>query len=241
VTSAILLLTRHPLRHRDQIDTEWRRASHTRRRAEFEKDAAAGTLADFSLIEPNLLAGHGDCHPAVSRALDTVDIPLDNPSSTLGGEAFLERVYTAYRSATSATGANVWNTPPADRVGRARRHCARGGDWVRRSPSATPRPAASITSFSLDAPRDPDTWATIKAQPVPDWAMDPEEMGKALSTLGIGAGSAITARARELGVPLPPEATDPGASLPPRLIGSVLRDIAHHFFPLLAVEAKDPG
>jgi hypothetical protein len=32
VTSAILLLTRHPLRHRDQIDIEWRRVSHTWRR-----------------------------------------------------------------------------------------------------------------------------------------------------------------------------------------------------------------
>jgi hypothetical protein len=32
VTSAILLLIRHPLRHRDQIDIEWRRVSHTWRR-----------------------------------------------------------------------------------------------------------------------------------------------------------------------------------------------------------------
>jgi phospholipase C len=37
--------------------------------AEFEADAAAGTLPDFSLIEPNLLAGHGDYHPAFGRAL----------------------------------------------------------------------------------------------------------------------------------------------------------------------------
>ena len=28
----------------------------------------------------------------------------------LGGEAFLARVFTAYRSAASAAGANVWNT-----------------------------------------------------------------------------------------------------------------------------------
>ena len=28
----------------------------------------------------------------------------------LAGEAFLGRVYTAYRSATSETGTNVWNT-----------------------------------------------------------------------------------------------------------------------------------
>ena len=44
---------------------------------EFEKDAAAGTLPDFSLIEPNMLTGHGDYHPAVGRALGTVDVPID--------------------------------------------------------------------------------------------------------------------------------------------------------------------
>jgi phospholipase C len=32
--------------------------------AEFETDAAAGTLPDFSLIEPNMLTGHGDLYPA---------------------------------------------------------------------------------------------------------------------------------------------------------------------------------
>ena len=37
--------------------------------AEFERDAAAGTLPDFSLIEPNLMAGHCDYHPAFGRAL----------------------------------------------------------------------------------------------------------------------------------------------------------------------------
>ena len=37
--------------------------------AEFEKDAAAGTLPDFSLIEPNFIAGHGDYHPAFGRSL----------------------------------------------------------------------------------------------------------------------------------------------------------------------------
>jgi phospholipase C len=79
--------------------------------AEFERDAAAGTLPDFSLIEPNMLAGHGDYHPAMGRSFsDQVDLHVDNPSSMLSGEAFLERVYDAYRSATSETGANVWNT-----------------------------------------------------------------------------------------------------------------------------------
>jgi len=89
-----------------------RLASHFVPFAEFEEDASAGTLPDFSLIEPNMLGGHGDYHPAFGRSFSaTVDLAMDNPSSLLAGEAFLERVFTAYRSATSETGPNVWNTP----------------------------------------------------------------------------------------------------------------------------------
>ena len=88
-----------------------RLATHFVPFTEFEKDAAAGTLPDFSLIEPNMLTGHGDYHPAFGRSFSAaVDLAVDNPSSMLSGEAFLTRVYAAYRSATSPDGANVWNT-----------------------------------------------------------------------------------------------------------------------------------
>ena len=79
--------------------------------AQFEADAAAGTLPDFSLIEPNLLAGHGDYHPAFGRALIAgVDVEIDSPSSVLAGEAFLSRIYDAVRSAASEEGSNAFNT-----------------------------------------------------------------------------------------------------------------------------------
>ena len=79
--------------------------------AEFERDAAEGTLPDFSLIEPNLMAGHGDYHPAFGRALiQGADVLIDAPSSILAGEAFLGRVYRAVRSAASPSGSNVFNT-----------------------------------------------------------------------------------------------------------------------------------
>ncbi|MGZ4344133.1 MAG: alkaline phosphatase family protein [Solirubrobacteraceae bacterium] len=80
--------------------------------AKFERDAAAGTLPDFSLIEPNFISGHGDYHPAFGRSLGrTVDVTtLDPPSSMLAGEAFLERIFNAYRASTSESGSNVWNT-----------------------------------------------------------------------------------------------------------------------------------
>ena len=79
--------------------------------AEFERDAAGGTLPDFSLIEPNLMAGHGDYHPAFGRALiPGLEVLMDAPSSILAGEAFLGRIYDAMRSATSPTGSNAFNT-----------------------------------------------------------------------------------------------------------------------------------
>ncbi|MGP0109542.1 MAG: alkaline phosphatase family protein [Acidimicrobiales bacterium] len=80
--------------------------------AQFETDAANGDLPDFSFIEPCLIIGHSDYHPAAGRALGHgMEIPsLDPPSSILGGEAFLARIYDAYRGMQSSTGANVWNT-----------------------------------------------------------------------------------------------------------------------------------
>jgi len=69
--------------------------------------------------------------------------------------------------------------------------------------------------------------------------MEPEVVGKGLSTLGKGIGPALIARAEEMGVQLPAELNDPGTELPPRLIVTVLRQIAGHFFPLLAEDVKD--
>ena len=86
-------------------------ATHFVPYSEFERDAAAGTLPDFSLIEPNLLAGHGDYHPAFGRApIPGLDVGVDAPSSILAGEAFLSRIYTAVRDADSPDGSNVYNT-----------------------------------------------------------------------------------------------------------------------------------
>ena len=53
--------------------------------------------------------------------------------------------------------------------------------------------------FSRDTPRDPDTWATVEALPVPAWTADPELIGKSLSGLGKTAGPALIGKAREMG------------------------------------------
>jgi phospholipase C len=251
-----------------------RLATHFVPFAEFEEDAAAGTLPDFSLIEPNMLGGHGDYHPAFGRSFSAaVDLAMDNPSSMLAGEAFLERVFTAYRSATSETGPNVWNTPLLigwDEPGGTYDHVPPGpvpppdptappgelgftfdrsgyrvpaiivSPWVEPGSvyneeyrhtsliatlrkawglghAFTQRDAAARTFdqvFSLVTPRDPQTWATLTTRPVPEWTMDLEVVGQALSTLGKGLAPALIARAKELGVPLSAELTEPGAELP---------------------------
>ncbi|MGE3285519.1 MAG: alkaline phosphatase family protein [Pseudonocardia sp.] len=225
---------------------------------------------------------------------------MDSPSSMLAGEAFLARVFTAYRSATSPNGPNVWNTalligwdepggtydhvppgpvPPPDPAGppgefgfafdrsgyrvpavivspwvepgsvyneeyrhtsliaTLREAWSLGAAFTRRDASA--RTFAHV--FSRDTPRDPDTWATVTARPVPAWTMDPEVVGRALSTLGKGMAPALIAKAGEQGVPLPAGITEPGTALPPGRIVPVLRQIAGHFFPLLAGDARDVG
>jgi phospholipase C len=87
-------------------------ATHFAPFAQFEADAAAGDLADFSFIEPSITMGHDDYHPAYGRAMGHgVSLPgIDPPASILGGEALLTRIYRAYRSMRSESGANVWNT-----------------------------------------------------------------------------------------------------------------------------------
>src|SRR5262245_8620676 len=276
-----------------------RLATHFVPFSEFERDAAAGTLPDFSLIEPNMLAGHGDYHPAMGRSFSAaVEIEVDGPSSTLSGDAFLQRVFNAYRSATSETGANVWNTalligwdepggtydhvppgpvPPPDPaapVGECDFAFDRSGyrvpavmvsPWVEpgsvyneeyrhTSLIATLRTAWGLGGaftrrdgaartfdhvFSLDTPRDPQTWTTVTARPVPDWTMDLEVVGKGLSTLGKGMGPALITKAKQIGVPLPPELDDPEAALTPQLVVPFLRNIAGHFFPRLGGGPQD--
>ena len=89
-----------------------RLATHFVPFAQFEADAANGELPDFSLIEPCLTIGHNDYHPAFGRVLghDVVIPSVDLPSSILGGEALLARIYDAYRGMRSDTGSSVWNT-----------------------------------------------------------------------------------------------------------------------------------
>jgi phospholipase C len=75
---------------------------------QFLQDAADGNLPAYTFIEPNLLYGHNDMHPAFDGLFR--DTPIDPPSSLLGGEALLAKIYNAVRSASSPRGSNAFNT-----------------------------------------------------------------------------------------------------------------------------------
>jgi phospholipase C len=268
--------------------------------AEFERDTAAGTLPDFSFIEPNFASGHGDYHPAFGRSLAGVNVdPMDPPSSMLGGEAFLARIFSAYRSSTSESGSNVWNTtlligwdepggtydhvppgavPPPDPdapAGELGFKFDRSGyrvpailvsPWVPKGSvfndeyrhtsliatlrkswnlgdAFTQRDASARTFddlFKLDKPRDPETWVTMTALPVPASHLDEEALAKGLSGLGKSMGQGIIEHARQLGLELPPGLDKSDGTITPEVI-DLLRQIIWHFFPLLAPGAAPAG
>jgi phospholipase C len=138
------------------------------------------------------------------------------PVLDAGGEAFLKRVFNAYRSATSETGANVWNTalligwdepggtydhvppgpvPPPDPAAPAGEFGFAFDRSGYRVPAVIVSPWVEAGSvFNEDAtPRDPASWADPQAQSVPEWTADPEVIGQALSSLGKGLVPALRA------------------------------------------------
>ncbi len=74
----------------------------------FLEDAAKGNLPTYSFIEPNLLHGHNDMHPAFNAGAPGMN--FDPPSSLLGGDALLAKIYNAVRSSSSDRGSNAYNT-----------------------------------------------------------------------------------------------------------------------------------
>jgi phospholipase C len=95
--------------------------------------------------------------------------------------------------------------------------------------------------FTLEAPRDPETWATVTALPVPAWHLDEEALGNGLSGLGKSMGHGMIEHARELGLELPSQLDDPAAAPTPSDIVEVFRQVAWHYFPLLAPDERPAG
>jgi phospholipase C len=272
-----------------------RLATHFVPFAQFEIDAAQGELPDFSLIEPAMVIGHNDYHPALGRSLGhEVALPsVDPPSSVLGGEAFLARIYDTYRAMRSDTGTNVWNTtlligwdepggtydhvppppvPPPDPAGPAgefgfkfdrsgyRVPAVLVSPWVaegavfnqeHRHTSLiatlrerwnlgdpfTARDGAARTfthAFTLDQPRDRNSWPVPTPRPVPPFTMDATALGQVLSQLGKTFLEGLRQHAAGTGVKLEGLPADPKAEIPPGQIVTVLRSAAAIYFPQLA-------
>ncbi len=91
--------------------------------------------------------------------------------------------------------------------------------------------------FALETPRDPNSWVTVEAQPVPAWTLDIQSAGAALSTLGKAIGPGLIELAKKMGVKLPPELDGPSPEFTPELLVQFLREICLHIFPALAPSA----
>jgi phospholipase C len=224
---------------------------------------------------------------------------LDPPSSILGGEAFLARIYNAYKAMRSPTGSNVWNTalligwdepggtydhvppgpvPPPDPAAAPGQHgftFDRSGyrvpailvsPWVAEgevfnaehrhtSLSATQREqwelgdpltgrdATARTfshAFTLDTPRDPDSWPTADPRPVPQYIQDALGLGKSLSTLGAAAFRGIRGYAEQNNITIQGLPEDPDAPVPPEQALHVLHNFFAVFFPRLHPTAPSP-
>jgi phospholipase C len=102
---------------------------------DFLEDAKNGRLPNYAFIEPNLWHGHNDMHPPISALLH--GLPWDPPSSLLGGEALLAKVYDAVRTSSSSSGSNYLNTLLLVTFDEA------GGTYDHVAPPAAPPPDAS--------------------------------------------------------------------------------------------------
>jgi phospholipase C len=87
---------------------------------QFFEDAENGRLPTYSFIEPQIIGwNHNDMHPpfgtllqvaASQKGADASDFHFDPPSSLIGGEDLLARIYNAIRSSSSPTGSDHLNT-----------------------------------------------------------------------------------------------------------------------------------
>ena len=101
----------------------------------------------------------------------------------------------------------------------------------------TARDAAARTFdhlLSRESPRDPASWPDVQPRPVPAYQMDEALMSKALSTLGQAMGGGLLDHAKQAGITIPPELTDPASPPSATQIIASIRSITAQLFPRLA-------
>ena len=107
----------------------------------------------------------------------------------------------------------------------------------------TGRDAAARTfshAFTLDTPRDPNTWPIPNPRPVPQFTEDQLALGQVLSVLGKTMLEGIQGYAQQNNIEIEGLPKDPKAEIPPEQILNVLRNVLAVFFPLLAPTAASP-
>jgi phospholipase C len=211
----------------------------------------------------------------------------------LAGEAFLARIYNAYRTSRAETGSNVFNTAlfiGFDEPGGTYDHVAPGAvlppdplapegelgfqfdrsgyrvpavlvsPWIGSNVVVTEeyrhtsllstlrevwglgdpfsqRDAAARTFqhlFTLDEPRDPDSWPNPLAKPVPRFQLEHVDAGEAIGTLGKHVAQGLLERgpfSRLVRRLLP---TGEHGEVSPQLALAIVHLVAEHYFPRLA-------
>ncbi|MBN9606490.1 MAG: hypothetical protein J0G30_07760 [Actinomycetales bacterium] len=110
---ALSLVSYTGMIHAPALEKYWKTA-HFADMAQFERDAADGTLPAYAFIEPRLVFNHNDFHPPVGQVrrsdVDGSEVYDSAESDVRAGEALVARVYDAIRTSASATGSNALNT-----------------------------------------------------------------------------------------------------------------------------------
>jgi hypothetical protein len=103
----------------------------------------------------------------------------------------------------------------------------------------TDRDAAARTFdhlLSRDTPRDPATWPDFQPRPLPEWQLTKVQLGEVLSTLGKAIGPGLLEHAKQSGLPVPAELTDPDRPPTPKQLVDFIFEIAAKYFPRLVPE-----
>jgi phospholipase C len=95
--------------------------------------------------------------------------------------------------------------------------------------------------LSRESPRDPATWPDFEPRPLPDWHLTQVELGQALSNLGKALGPGLLEHAKDSGLPVPADLTDPNKPPTPQQLVDFIFGIAAKYFPrLVPDETKGP-
>ena len=118
--------------------------------------------------------------------------------------------------------------------------CARSGTSATRSPTATPPPARSTTSYDATPHATAATWPDFNPRPLPDRQLTKMEHGEVLSNLGKAIGPGLIEHSKQVRTPDPRRPHQPrpptDANADRRLR---LRDQAAKYFPGLVPDDTD--